>query len=232
MIVIALGVLLWRNRAHAAELPKYISSFKVGGFELELREMKEALMETKETVAVLENELAEERVRFNTILTSFDPHAPVAELEETRIALKSLAPGLTDLKPVLAGLESGATPEALYAAAEVLRNRSDISHFDRLVACIERIAGSPSLEGYRLHTVWTLTSAVHKLLIREVRQTARPHLTVDQLQRADEALAVLQRHPQVLRDRPDNPSQGIRGPAKWARDWIARAREKLATPHP
>lgn len=74
----------------------------------------------------------------------------------------------------------------------------------------------------RLHTVWTLTSALHRTLIADHKHGAQ-RLTSEQLERARAVLAQLAANPRVLSDRVDAPMQGVRGPAKWANDWIEKA---------
>ncbi|MEY8840165.1 hypothetical protein AB9K41_14160, partial [Cribrihabitans sp. XS_ASV171] len=128
------------------------------------------------------------------------------------------------------GLQPGAAPEDVYAAAEILRTRRDLSSFDALVAAVDRIASDPKLEGLRYHTVWTLASAVHYTLIAAIKHTAVPQLSRDQLDRADKAMQKLRDNPHVQQDRPGAPDQGIRGPARYAQDWIAKGRVKLDRP--
>ncbi len=225
-LLVFLTVLL-RWRAIKEELPKYVSRLKIGDVEVELREVKKDLAETKEQVAVLENDLEQERSRFHDIAEDFDIHAPVAELEKVRSALKAEAPNMDDLTPVFDGLKEGASAAQLYAAAEVVRARRDPRFFDDLVACLARLAADANLQGIRLHTVWTLTSALHRTLIAEIEHHAVPNLKPDQLRAAQRMLDTLVRNPRVLQDRPDAPMKGVRGPAKWAGDWIAKGLKKL-----
>ncbi len=222
--VLLLAVLIWlfRNPDTLKELPKYIESAKFGDVELKLRKLEQKLEETESHVSELEQESA----RLNTLYAGFDPHAPVHELEATRQRLKSLAGDLDDLSPVMDGLRPGADPEDVYAAAEILRARREFSMFDDLVGAVERIASDPELEGLRYHTVWTLASAVHRTVIAAVKHSDVPQLTGAQLTRAQSAMTKLRDNPHVQNDSPDAPNQGIRGPAKYALDWIARGLAK------
>lgn len=220
VLVLALVIALFRRPERLEKIPKYISRFKVGDLEVELREIKEELKQTKEQVEVLENDL--ENSRFESVLGTFDAHGPVAELDATRRALKDVAASIEDLAPVRAGLGEGASADQLYAAAEVARTRRDPALFDDLVACLERLAPDPDLGGVRLHTVWTLTSALHKTLISDIRPGTAPRITPAQLERAQEMLKLLNSNPRVRADRPDDPMKGVRGPTKWAGDWIRK----------
>lgn len=223
--VILIAALIWliRNPDRLRALPNYISSAKVGDFEIQLREIEQKLEETESHVQELETENA----RLNTLYAAFDVNAPVGDLEPVRQQLKAVAGNLEDLNPVLQGLEPGADPEDVYAAAEILRAKRDFSAFDALVAAMDRIASSPDLEELRYHTVWTLVSAVHYTLIAAIKHTSMPQLNRDQLDRADAAMRKLRDNPHVQHDQPDAPDKGIRGPARYAQDWIARGRAKL-----
>lgn len=221
-------VLVWIKRtALSEELPKYVSKLKIGQLEMEFREVKEKLAETTAQVAVLENDLEQERTRFLDLAADFDPHAPVAELAGVRQVIKAEAGALDDLAPVYDGLKSGASANQVYAAAEVIRTRRDPQFFDPLVACLDRLAGDKDLQGIRLHTVWTLTSALHKILIAEFSHKSAPSLTAPQLRAAQAMLDKLVINPRVLQDRPDDPDKGVRGPAKWAANWIEKGLAKL-----
>lgn len=228
--VLILAGLWWlvRHPQVLAKVPEYISKFKIGGLEVELRQLREQLDETKSQVETLEIELEREQSRFQELLSSFDPHAPVPELARAREALKAMAPGLDDLSPVRKGLTEGANPEEIYAAAEIARSRRDLALFDDLVACLDRLARQDDLGGVRLHTVWTLASALHKTVMTDVKHASQPRLSPAQLETAKAMLERLVRNPRVLQDRPDAPLSGVRGPAKWAGDWIDKGLAKLA----
>ncbi|MFY0309662.1 hypothetical protein ACFMBG_07165 [Leisingera sp. D0M16] len=228
LLAIAIAIWLMSNRSMVAEIPRHVSRFKIGDIEIELKELKDKLRDTEVEVEALESELERERLRFEEILSSFNAHAPVPELSAVRQSLKAVAGTLEDLAPVMKGMEPGASPENLYAAAEVLRTRRDPAHFDKLVGTLDRLAKDPRLEGIRLHTVWTLTSALHKTLIADIKNNKNPSLSSAQLQRAQDALRRLNNNPRVLADRPEDPMKGVRGPAKWANEWIERRLKALA----
>lgn len=228
--ILAVAAFIWlvRNRAVLRDLPKYISRFKIGDVEVELRELKEQVQIAQDNVEALENEILLERQRYDDILASFDPHAPVADLAQARQSLKAVSGSIEDMAPVMQGLAPGAEAEQIYAAAEILRTKRDPSYFSKLVETLDRLARDPDLTGVRLHTVWTLTSALHKTLIADIKHSGAPQLTKDQLTQAQQMLQRLVKNPRVLTDRPDAPLQGVRGPAKWANDWIARRLKALA----
>ena len=194
---------------------------KLGPLEAKFREVQKELADTKEQVAVLEADLSHEQERFQALAGSFDPHAPVAELESTRSALKAMAASMDDLEPVRLNLTQYKDAGELYAAAEVARTRRDPRLFDDLVDCLDRLARDDDLHGIRLHTVWTLTSALHRTILADVKHGAGV-LTADQLRRAKAMLARLVANPRVQADEPNNPTRGVRGPAKWAGDWIEK----------
>ena len=226
--VLILGAVWWlvKHPAVFEKLPDYISRLKIGSVEVELREVKEKLAETQQQVSELENEIELEKSRYDELLGSFDPNAPLGDLAKAREALKAMAPSMDDLSPVRQGLSPEASPEQVYAAAEILRTRRDSSLFDDLVSCLDRLADNPDLHGIRLYTVWTLTSALHRTLIADIKHST-PRLTAGQLKRAQAMLEGLTRNPRVLADRPDEPLKGVRGPAKWANDWIKKGLQKL-----
>ena len=222
--LLAVAVFIWlvMNRAVVRDLPRYVSRFKIGDVEIELRELKEKVQIAQDNVEALENEILLERQRYDEILASFDPHAPVSDLSQVRQSLKAMSGSLEDMAPVLQGLAPGAEPEQVYAAAEILRTRRDPTYFSKLVDTLDRLARDPDLSGIRLHTVWTLTSALHKTLIADIKHSGAPQLNAEQLNAAKSMLQRLVKNPRVLMDRPDAPLEGVRGPAKWANDWIDR----------
>jgi hypothetical protein len=227
--VLIVGAVWWlvKHPALFEKLPDYFSRLKIGSVEVELREVKAKLEETQQQVSELENEIELEKTRYDELLAGFDPHAPLSDLAKTREALKAMAPSMDDLSPVRQGLSPEATPEEVYAAAEILRTRRDSSLFDDLVSCLDRLAGDPDLHGIRLHTVWTLTSALHRTLIADIKHNTS-RLSAEQLMRAQAMLVRLTSNPRVLADRPEEPLKGVHGLAKWANDWIKKGLQKLA----
>lgn len=233
-VLMGLVAFLLLNKTAFSRLSENIEKIKVGSVEVVLRELKEKIEatharveETTQQVQALENEVERDRIALTDLLESFDPHAPVAELARTRDALRAMAPSLDDLEPVHKGLAEGASAEEVYAAAEIARTRRDVALFDELVACLDRLAADPDLGGIRLHTVWTLTSALHRTAIAAIKHTEMPLLSREQLLTARAMLDRLVRNPRVEADRPETPTGGVKGPAGWARDWIDKGLAKL-----
>ena len=216
--LILLGLIIWlaRNPGVLKAIPTFVETAKIGQVEVKLREIEEKLEETESHVS----ELEEENTRLKQLYVAFDADAPAHELHETRQSLKALAGNLNDMTPVLEALKPGADPADVFAAAEILRQKRDLSAFDALVAAIDRIASSPNLEGLRYMTVWTLASALHRTLIVSVKHTNPPKISVEQLRNAKAALLKLRDNPHVQNDQPDDPDRGIRGPAKYALNWV------------
>lgn len=210
IILLLLGVLwAWTHPAFLSRL----SSVQFGDIKLELRELQQRV-----------EFLQERNAQLGDVISSFDANAPLRELERPKGQLKSIATRLkdNDLAQVRAGLQPGASAEQVYAAAEIARARRDPVMFDDLIGCLARLADDKNLHGIRLHTVWTLTSAVHRTLIADMQHTARPSLTQKQLKAAAAVLERLVQNPRVLADRPDVPSKGVRGPARNAMAWIEK----------
>lgn len=219
------GGLVWivRNPSFLHYIPNYVSSAKIGEFEIQLRQVEEKLAETETHVA----ELEEENLRLNQLYANFDAHAPVPELEKTRQELKALAGNLDDVTPALEGLKFGADPADVYAAAEILRQKRDFSAFDSLIGALDRIASDDQLEGLRFHTVWTLASAVHRTVLAAVKHSKSPKLTRAQLEEAKRTMQKLHGNPHVQSDEPDEPNRGIRGPSNHALNWIGKGLKKF-----
>lgn len=219
-----LGLIVWliRNPERLKIIPYYISSARVGNFEVQLRQIEQKLTETEEHLS----EIEEENSRLNTLYDEFDIHAPAHTLERTRQSLKALAGNLDNIAPVLEGLEPGADPADVYAAAVILRARRDLSAFDALLDGLDRIGSDDKLEGLRYQTVWTLASAVHRTILAAVKHTDTPKLSLDQLERARGVMKKLHDNPHVQHDCPERPNQGIRGPASYAMNWIDKGFEK------
>ncbi|TBW34398.1 hypothetical protein EYW49_18335 [Siculibacillus lacustris] len=218
---------LYSNPKYMERIILYIQKIKIGSFELEFREIKEKLATATQKIVELENEVERNDARFGEIVSGVDPYAPLSELAATREALRAVAPSMSDLSAVRAGLRPGASPAELFAAAEVVRTRRDPQFFDDVVACLKRLSADENLEGIRLNTVWSLTSALHKTLVAALKNRSDWPLNERQLIDAKEMLAGLAQHKRVLADRPDAPMKGIRGPIKWANDWIAAGLESM-----
>jgi hypothetical protein len=112
--------------------------------------------------------------------------------------------------------------DELYGATVLVGERLPLELFPALLDCLCRLAKDPQLGGARLNTVWMLTSAVHKMLIASVRYGAIPSVSREDLTRAASVRDGLGRNKSVLNDRPDKPEEGIRGPLKHARTWVAK----------
>ena len=59
-----------------------------------------------------------------------------------------------------------------------------------------------------------------------MKHTDRPLLSLEQLQRAKRTMQKLHDNPHVQHDSPEQPSQGIRGPASYALNWIDKGLAK------
>lgn len=216
IFLLLLGVLwTWRNPA----IVNRLASVQVGDIKLELRELQQQL-----------EFLQERNAQLGDVISSFDANGPLQGLEAPRGQLKSIATKLKegDLAQVRAGLKPGARAEEVYAAAEIARARRDPAMFDDLVQCLDRLAADRNLMGIRLHTVWTLTSAVHRTLIADLQHSTQPSLTISQLKAAEAMLERLILNPRVLADRPDMPSKGVRGPAAHAMNWVATGLKQVS----
>lgn len=195
------------------EILNKISKIKFGDLELELRELKN-------DVASLENELERERSVFMDLLEGFDPKAPVKDLAKTREVLKAHARTMDNPEELKGFLTKDASAEQLFAAAVAMRERRPVGLFSELLDCLDRLAESKNLDGIRLNTVWTLTSALHRMLISSVRDGVKPTVPEAELKRAQEVLDKLYINPRVQHDRSDNPDKGVRGPIRFAKAWI------------
>ncbi|PZU90314.1 MAG: hypothetical protein DI528_00250 [Shinella sp.] len=204
-----------------------ISKITVGNLVLELNQIKQELAESRSEIRSLENELELSRQNYADILNGIDGQAPVPKLKAARDAIKSAARGISDFKTIEAFLGEKATAEEIFFAAVALRDRRPLQMFDPLVSCLERLGSDPGLAGVRLNTVWTLTSALHFMVISSVRDNAKPQISREGLLRAKKALERLSRNPLVLGDRQDEPDKGIRGPLRHALQWIEQGLEEL-----
>lgn len=200
------------------------SSIKIGSVvDLQLRDLREKLADTEQKV----DQLQSRNDQLTQVIDSFDADG---DLTGPRVKLKNLARHLKDedLASVRKGLGASATHEELYAAAEIARSRRDPAFLDDLVDCLSRLASAPDLNGVRLKTVWTLTSALHLTLVSDLQHAEIPQVTKQQLLAARRALELLVQNPRVLGDSPDAPEKGVRGPAKNAQQWIERGLARVA----
>lgn len=215
------AVLVWLSRQTA--LLDRLTQLSFGGLELQLAELEKKVEAGQAQISALENELERERKLFEEVLEGFDPHAPVEQLAAVRERLKANARQLRDMSVLGEFLGPQATAEQLYAAAATLRETRATEWFEPLVACLDRLARDGDLGGVRLNTVWTLTSALHWMLIAAVRDGVGARPSDAALRRAREMLDRLEANPRAQADRPDAPDAGVRGPLRHARSWIDRA---------
>ena len=198
---------------------KRITKIKIGAFELELEKLKTEVQKHKEQIVVLEEEVENERRLFEDILNSFDPNATVKELAEARQAIKAEARNLNDLESLrdLMTLESSA--EEMYTVAVTLREKRSVSLLPDLIDLLDQVACSDDLGGYRLNTIWTLTSALHLTLITCIRDGVEPKPSPEALEKARVMLLNLKDNRRV---KEDHPTKGINKPLNHALNWVEK----------
>ncbi|MGL6482650.1 hypothetical protein ACSZNY_05215 [Aeromonas caviae] len=170
--IILLLVIIWVGRH--PEYLKLIQSIKVGDLEIKIKQLEEEVSSSKDEIRVLEQELENDRRLFGDLLEGFDAQTPLPQLAKTRERLIANARTITDLKELSKFLKPSASPEELYAAAVTLRERRPTELFDHIVECLDRLSSAKDLGGIRLNTIWTLTSALHLMLIAAIRDGAPP----------------------------------------------------------
>lgn len=208
------------------DLINRITKLEVGKFKVELSELKKEVVKGNEKISELEFELEHERRQFEELLDSFNPNTSLNKLKEIRQSIKSQARNLSEEDSLRKYLKKTAKPEELYAAAVGVRETRSVRLFPDLVALIDDLSLLKDLGGYRLNTIWTLTSAVHKILISIVRDGVRPIPSKDLLNKCESALRRLDNNPRVIGDRPDKPMKGIKGPIKYSLDWLEKLDSK------
>ncbi|WP_156152368.1 hypothetical protein [Flammeovirga sp. OC4] len=204
------------------DLINRITKFKIGDFELELSEMKKEIAKGNEMIIELETELENEKRQFEELLDSFDANVPLSNLKSIRQSIKAQARNLDEEEFLSKYLNESATPEELYAAAVGIREKRPVSLFPNLIDILDNLSKQEDLGGYRLNTIWTLTSAIHKILISIVRDGVKPIPSKEQLNKCKVMLKRLDNNPRVLADRPDKPMKGIKGPVKYSLDWLKK----------
>ena len=153
-ILCVLGIMwLVRNPEAFEALPKFFTKLKLGPLEAEFRQLREELDKTKQQVGVLKADINHYELQLQSLMQTFDPHAPVADLASTREALKAIAGNIDDPAVIRRGLSPDANAAELYAAAEIARAKRDVALFDDLVACLDRLGSDANLADVRLHTV-------------------------------------------------------------------------------
>ncbi len=220
MAFLALLYLLFRP-----DIWKRITRLKVGEFEVELKALKDEVKKGSEKIVELESELEVERRRFDELLDSFDANAPLEELAKVRQAIKSQANNTSEIEVFRKYLKIGASSEELFTAAVSIREKRPVVLLPDLINLLDELAHHKKLGGFRLNIIWTLTSAVHRILITAIRDGVPPFPSAELMDKAEAALAVLDTHPRVVNDRPDDPMRGIKGPIKHSLKWIEKGRQ-------
>lgn len=209
------------------ELINRISKFKVGEFEIELIELKKEVQEGNEKILELESELENEKRRFEELIDNIDANAPLGQLGTLRQTIKAQARNISETDIFKKHLKISAKPEELYAVAVGIREKRPVSLLPDVISLLDDLAGDANLGGFRLNTVWTLTSAVHKILIACVKDGVEPFPSKDLLDQGESVLQRLNLNPRVKSDRPEDPMRGIRGPIKYSLNWISKAKEMM-----
>ena len=205
------------------ELRKRITKLKFGEFELELQSLKQEVEKGKEKIVELEAEIENDRRQFDDILQNFDPHAPVSQLAEARQAIIAEARNLSETNSLADYLRLNASAKELYIAAVSIREKRPVSLVPELIRFLDELASDSQLGGFRLNTIWTLTSGLHRTLIACIRDGVAPMPDQQTLAYAQQVLLKLNNHPKVRADRPDAPLKGIQGPIKHAQSWLEKA---------
>jgi DNA integrity scanning protein DisA with diadenylate cyclase activity len=209
------------------EILKNITKFKFGQFELEMNTLKEEVKKGNDKITSLELELKSDRLQLDKLRNSFDPNASVGELGEARKSIKSQARNLSEISSLSEYLNMDSSSEQLYIAAVGIRETRPVKLLPNLISFLELIAASNTLGGYRLNTIWTLTSALHKILISCIRDDIEPLPDKNLLLQARNVLQKLENNPRVQQDRPDAPNKGIRGPIKDSSTWVEKGLTQL-----
>jgi len=204
---------------------KRITKIKLGNFELELQELKDQVQKGQEKIQELEEEVENERRFFEDFLEDFDPNTPISELAKVRQSIRSQAKNLSELESLKSRLNLQSSAEELYFTAVALREKRPVSLLPDLISFLQELSADKNLGGYRLNTIWTLTSALHLTLIACIRDKVGPMPDKEILEQAQRTLNALEQNPRVQQDRPDNPSKGIRGPLKHALTWVGKGLE-------
>ncbi|WP_156907436.1 hypothetical protein [Thalassobaculum salexigens] len=218
--VLALLVLYYLSRN--PKLIERIVSLDVGGFKVELREIKEELEANRQEVEELSAEIANEREIFTETLANVNEHASMRELTEVRERLRAQAQTLDDPEYIRSLLTGQDRPADVYGAGIAIRANPRPEFLRPAIDCLDRLSQSDNLKSVRLNFVWTLTKAVHQILVTDLKHSPKPRLAREDLEHAQAVLDRLAKNPRVLRDRPENPSKGVRGPIKWSLQWISR----------
>ena len=209
------------------DLINRISILKFGEFEIQLNKLKKEIHEGNEKILELESELENEKRQFEELMDNFDANAPLSQLATVRQRIIAQARNVSEDDIFKKHLKKSSTPEELYTVAVGIREKRPVSLLPDIVSFLDDLAGDPILGGFRLNTIWTLTSAVHKILISCVKEGVGQFPSMDLLDKSEKALKKLDRNPKVLLDRPDDPMRGIRGPIKYSLNWITKAKEKI-----
>ncbi|MDO6765234.1 hypothetical protein [Agarivorans sp. 1_MG-2023] len=205
------------------ELRKRITKLKFGQFELELQALKEDLEKGKERIVELESEMENDRRQFDDILQRFDPNAPVGQLAHARQVIKAEARNLSETDTLADYLSLKSSAEELYVAAVSIREKRPVALLPELIRFLDELASNKELGGFRLNTIWTLTSGLHRTLIACIRDGVTPMPDQQTLAYAQQVLLKLNNHSKVQSDRPDAPLKGIQGPIKHAQTWLDKA---------
>lgn len=219
-VLIIVGYLIFRP-----DLINRITKLKMGNIEFELSEIKKEINDGKEKLSKLESEIESEKKLFDELLEKFKADSSLKTLKPIKNVLKSRAKNSTDIEILRKYLNPKSSAEELFTTAVSIREKRPPELFPDIIKLLDDLSEDEYLGGFRLNTIWTLTSSIHKILISCIRDNLKPFPTSELLDKAELTLKKLESNQRVISNRPDNPMKGIRGPIKHSLTWIKKAKK-------
>lgn len=187
---------------------------------MQLRELQNRVSEQDQKIEGLDQELSEAKALLN-LAEEASGRTP-GELQQTRADIRQGAAALQSVNFVIDYLKEDATSDQIYTAAQIIRTRPEPRFFVPVVDCIERLASDRELNGVRLHYVYQLVQALHRLLVNEQDHSAKKQIPLDDLRRARDALKKLGSNVRVASDEEANPGRSVRRPINWCLKRLAK----------
>lgn len=186
-----------------------IRTMKIFGAEINLERIEKSIGQAVSKIENLESKFDHLKDDYiNKSVSKFDPIAPASDLHALGSELKSIAAALDDIDFVESYLNTGATPDQVYAAGCAIQVRPQPKFLSPLIRFIEQISTDPKLGGIRPAIGYKLLQCFDNILSTDNKREQSAIETKD-IGRSVAVLEAFAKHPICDADRPTNGKKGI-----------------------
>ena len=207
----AIGLALLGISALPWIIPFLKSAKLPGGIELEFKELKRKVEETKHEIDILKEERRKAEEEFLFVCDQFASGLPTKELDKLGTELEALSgslPGIDFLEENLLIEKLKENQGRTYGTACAIQVRPQSHFFKPLINLINEAAKTTDLAGARLKVIFRIVMAIENILNLDRRKTD-PILKAGESNTAKTALEKLANHRRSIDDHNKYPRRSI-----------------------